>query len=412
MKKALILTVGTGTRPDVNIVNPLVKTIRNSNPNFVVLLCSEVSAPIGEQIIVGAGLDGQQCQIHCLSDEDNLEMVCREANRIIRSVKDRGFASKDIDVDFTSGTKAMTGGLVLSAIFNSCATLKYITGERKNGIVQDGTERFLSVEPTAIFALEDIKTAASFIFALRFDAALELLEGVNPAVLDNDMRSVVRSLTTIATAYSHWDKFDHLKYAGEYSKTKFDFEELKKYRIEKESLGTITQIGKDIQAGRITENIVCDLFNNALRRLDEGKYDDALARFYRTTEMFAQWILEMEYDIITGDVDIDKVPKRLQNSFEAMRDKREDKIQIGLKKSYLLLKEIGNPIGETYLRNKKIQGLLNQRNNSIFAHGVQPIVKEACESLCRELQDLLSLKIEQFQDKCKALEFPWRQNLR
>jgi len=43
MKRALILTVGTGTRPDTNIVRPLVKTIRHSHPDFVAFVASSMS---------------------------------------------------------------------------------------------------------------------------------------------------------------------------------------------------------------------------------------------------------------------------------------------------------------------------------------------------------------------------------
>ena len=80
-KRALIVTVGTGTRPDVYIVKPLVKTIKDSRPE--------------------------------------------------------------------------------------CASIKYITGQRKNGVVINGTEKFLTVSPSAVFALHDIQLAHELILRLR-----------------------------------------------------------------------------------------------------------------------------------------------------------------------------------------------------------------------------------------------------
>ena len=56
MARALVLTVGTGTRPDVNIVNPLVKTVRDSAPEFTVLVASSVSRKFAEQVVSQAGL--------------------------------------------------------------------------------------------------------------------------------------------------------------------------------------------------------------------------------------------------------------------------------------------------------------------------------------------------------------------
>lgn len=409
MKKALIITVGTGTRPDVNIVNPLSKTIKHSNPNYLALICSEDSRKFAEEIIKNISIEENQYLIHEIRDEDDLQNVFKETNEVIRSIISKGFTHKEIDVDFTSGTKAMTGGLVLSAIFNSCAVLKYITGKRKDGIVQDGTERFISIEPTSVFALKDIQTADNFILAMRFDAAKDILNQISPSVLEDDQKQIVRNLALLAEAYSCWDKFDHLKFVGEYSKVKFDLHEIQKYKINKDVIQLLAKIGKDICSGKITEDIIIDLFSNAIRRIDEGKYDDALSRFYRIAEMFAQWNLETDYGIQTGDVDIKKVPKGLQNNFEMMRDRNDNKVQIGLKKSYVLLKEIGSKIGVEYLSNNKLQGILNQRNYSILAHGVKPISKEACESLCKELESLLSLKISQLQVKCRTLDFPWRQ---
>jgi len=49
--------------------------------------------------------------------------------------------------------------------------------------------------------------------------------------------------------------------------------------------------------------LIADILNNARRRMKEGKYDDAMARLYRTVELIAQYRLKMKYEIDTSDVD-------------------------------------------------------------------------------------------------------------
>jgi hypothetical protein len=50
-----------------------------------------------------------------------------------------------------------------------------------------------------------------------------------------------------------------------------------------------------------------DLIANARRRAEEGFYDDAVGRLYRTMEMLAQFELLTKYDQDTSDIDLSKV---------------------------------------------------------------------------------------------------------
>ncbi len=108
--------------------------------------------------------------------------------------------------------------------------------------------------------------------------------------------------------------------------------------------------------------MVVDLINNARRQIEEGKYDDALARLYRACEMLAQLRL-LQKGINSSDVDLnnDKVPKKSKG---------------WLAKSYQLLDEMGDELGQRYTSDRKLQAILNERNYSILAHGCKPIPKE------------------------------------
>jgi len=408
MKRALILTVGTGTRPDTNIVRPLVKTIRHSHPDFVAFVASSVSKKYAEDIARELGMDEKQYLIHQLYSPEDIQSVFQEMNTLIREIQRKGFDCQDMEVDFTSGTKAMTGGAVISAVFQACGSLKYITGNRKDGVVVDGTEKFLSITPASVFALQELQMAERFILELRFEAALKIAESINPFLLDSYQKSLLDSLRNIALAYQSWEAFDHKKFCGYYGKVDFSQPEVQTFKVKEGIPQRLVNISRILQKERIEEDVLADIFNNARRRFDEGKYEDSLSRLYRMTEMLAQWELSKPpFEIHTSDVDIQKIPAEKRNYYEGLRD-REGKIQLGSKKSYELLAQLGVSTGEQFLRDTKLKALLNKRNFSILAHGMRPISREDCQSLFACVESLVSACIGNFQTLTKDLDFPWR----
>jgi CRISPR-associated protein (TIGR02710 family) len=411
MKRALIITVGTGTRPDVDITRPLIKTIKDSNPDFVGFIVSKESQPNAIKIIEDTRLSSERYEISLLESEDDLQKIFQTVNRLIRSIQARGFCPDDIVLDYTSGTKAMTGGAVLSAIHFSCGSLKYISGQRRGGIVIDDTEKFISFSPKAIFSHSELNLAKEFILEMRFESALRILSNINPYLLDDYEKTLREDLNNIALAYSSWDKFDHRRFKGYYEKVDFSRKETERFKVERTIPLRLIEVSQAIENGRITEWVLADLFNNARRRLDEGKYDDALGRLYRLTEMLAQWRLKARYDIDTGNVVLDKIkdlsPAK-RDQYESLRDQKDGKIKLGMVKSYELLCDLHDPLGSAFKNNKRLQGVLSERHKSILAHGTKPITKEACDRLIKEVRNIIAEFIPDFNHKIDLLDFPWR----
>lgn len=410
MKKALILTVGTGTRPDVNIVRPLVKTVRDSRPDYTVFVATADSREHAETIAADLALEPSASCIKVLDRFDDVEAVFREVGKVIRDVFDRGFAANDIQIDFTSGTKAMSAGAVLAAVHYNCGSLKYIAGDRQDGIVKDGTERFVGLCPQAVFANHDIKMAVELIKRLRFQPALQILEGISQNLLDQDGLKLVASLKAVARAYDFWDCFEHLKFMGAIRKVDWRFSELRPFWVEDRVVKSVHRIGEVLRAEEptFTREVMVDLYNNAERRAMEGRYDDALARLYRLAEMLGQYVLDTRHGIDTGNVDSRKVPPELRPTVEVHRDMSGDgKIRIGLKKSYELLASLKEEIGKKYLSGKRLGHLLNERNRTILAHGHKPVALELYQSLQEQVVGLIAQEIEDFQVRARELNFPW-----
>ncbi len=411
IKKLLILTVGTGTRPDINIVRPLIKTIKDSAPDFIGFIVSQESNKFAKEIASGLNWPPDKLDTLILSNPENIEIIYSQINNWIRTLVVRGYSPDEITIDFTSGTKAMTSGAVLAGVAWGCAGLKYITGKHKNGIVQDGTEMFITVQPNTILTHKQIEIGKNLIKQFRFDSALSVFTSVNRALLNEWEIRLLDGYINVSHAYDYWDRFMQNRVEGYMSKIPGDLKELDIYRIPKEIQQRLIVIYKAQEREEIIEDMLGDLYNNALRRFTEGKFDDATARLYRLVEMLGQMVLWKNYRIKTGDVPEDSIPEHLKKSFEENRDPLDNRIKIGLKKSYELLQGLGHPLGEIFFQNKKISGLLKQRNESFLAHGTKPISKEACQSLFREARILLECVIQNFGQILKDLKFPWQSEI-
>jgi len=408
-KKALVLTVGTGTREDTNIVSPLVKTIENSNPNYTIFICTKESEENAQKIVHELRLKAdEEFKIFKLRTEDDLQKCFTDIAEAFRYLAKKGFEGGKIDIDFTSGTKAMTGALVLAGLAYDCGNIKYITGERQNGVVIAGTERITVFAPNKLKAFEQINFAKQLIRELRFDTARDLIEGINEEILDKFNKEKRKSLYHIAVAYGYWDRFKHREMRGEIEKAKTEhFGDLRSFLPSEETKKMLVKIGNDIEKETPTWEIMADIHCNAKRRYDEGKYDDALARIYRLTEMLAQLILRETYDINPSDVDLAKVPKEIHSLLSANKN-ADGKIQIGLMKDYDILDALQDPLGQQFKGNNPFQKLLKKRNRTILAHGFFPVNKKECEDAFSHFDKLATLKNVEFEKLCKKLTFPWR----
>jgi CRISPR-associated protein (TIGR02710 family) len=410
LKKALIVTVGTGTRVDVDIVRPLVKTVKDSRPDYTVFVATESSKVHAERIAAELSLAEAAWSVRILKQFDDVETVFLEVGRVIREVLDRGFSHEHIQVDFTSGTKAMSAGAVLAAVYRNCESLKYITGEREHGVVKDGKERFVTLCPQAVFAVRDIVTAVELVKRLRFQPATDILHSINANLLTKDEVRLVESVRAVAQAYDFWDRFEHIKFMGAIRKVDWRFHELQPFRMSEDLIKAVHRIGEVLRGpgSAVTEGVMVDLFNNAERRAMEGRYDDALARLYRLTEMLAQYVLLTRHGIDTGNADLNKIPPGLHETMEAHRDRVDyGKIKIGLRLSYELMAELGEEIGRRYMDDKQLSHLLNERNATILAHGQKPVSAGLYARLKERVMDLARVEIQDLDARVKTLNFPW-----
>jgi len=122
--------------------------------------------------------------------------------------------------------------------------------------------------------------------------------------------------------------------------------------------------------GRLSVENVVDMLENARRRIaDQGRYDDGVARLYRTIEMWHQWRLG-GYSISTGKVDWEKVDGDVRERFLEEAGLDEPPEVLALRHARLLDRILG---GEEAEDDAVLRDLLQKRNRSILAHGLEPI---------------------------------------
>ena len=152
-----------------------------------------------------------------------------------------------------------------------------------------------------------------------------------------------------------------------------------------------------------------DLYLNANRRIKEGKYDDAMARFYRLFEYIAQIrLFNREPQIITGDVNVSSLPEKIRGKYINMKGENDKKITLSLVRSYELLKELNDEVGITFFKDYKngLEKLLNKRNNSILAHGFDSIAEKDVIEIKNLVEKYLNIIDSDWKTEIKNAKFP------
>lgn len=375
MMKALVISVGTGTKPDAHAIKSLAGAIAHSvkhhSPDKVFFVTSRQSEENTLQIILErTGIPQEKYETIRLNDPDNIQDVYETVNPYFKRIKAQ-FDS--VVVDYTSGTKAMTAALAILATIYEAQELSYITGKRVGGIVQAGTERIVSIQPYFATTEQKIKQAIQFFNRRQYAATISILTEIKKTIGDPTIIERMKPLLQLAKAYDKWDKFQHQN----------AFKILKKIKMEELS-GNKRFLGQMLSSEKLEPYFIADLINNAQRRaLEEQKYDDAVARLYRTMELIAQYKLKRDYDIDPSNAKTQKIPQQLLSEWNIPPQTKT--LKLPLEKDYQLLEALSDPIGKEYTQDKKLKNLLSKRNTSILAHGLKPVSKDEYNQLYKRI---------------------------
>lgn len=373
MKRALFMTVGTGIGDSKDgihsLAHGLLYSIKQNRPDKIVFFGSELSKETVESVKKQYMDEFNEGFIE--NEFIKIENV-DEFNHCFNQIKNKieEFHDFEVIIDYTSGTKTMTmSAAICSLLYHKDLVLVY--GDRgKNGLVTSQTEEMKTQNLYQVYDQILFDEVIKLFNHYRFQTAIETLE--KTVSLKNK-----EAYSTLIKGYQAWDLFDHGK-----CKEYLTRPEVKEIDIIKDEISqnlSVIGIISDTNQENKSSYLVADLINNAIRRGEEKKYDDAVARLYRTIELIAQCILKDKYNLDTSSIKREKLSEL--EKLQMFKNNKQDKIKIGLQDSYKLLRLRDEAIGEDFAEDNRMEYLLQKRNNSILAHGLETITKEVYEEL-------------------------------
>ncbi|GEM_PF-600069 len=408
-KTAFIATVGKG---DIGDICPILcRSISNTNPDYILLFATKETEGNAQRIINDLQLNRKNDIYILTQPKEDVESLYQEMRDVVLAkLQENGVKRQDVIADFTTGTKPMSTALVFTAIMLKFRTLEYIVAQRDvQGNICPGRERHSIFEPVGLLASQHLEWALELFRRYRFDSVKELLQSISEGYLSETERDLRRNLLYLTEAYAYWDLFDHIKFRSAYEKVNFNCAgELSFFKASDKTLSYVHQIGETLKQGKLTDLTIVDLINNARRRIEEGKYDDAAARLYRAIEMLAQWRLQEKHQIVAGNVDISRVPEKSKVWLKGCATGKNGEIQIPLYKAYQLLSDWDEELGKDFFADNALRDLLKKRNESILAHGTNPMSKHSALELLKKAEEFTMKVIGDYESKSSNLLFPWQ----
>ncbi len=186
-----------------------------------------------------------------------------------------------------------------------------------------------------------------------------------------------KGLFHLSLGYEFWDKVNFDEAIKNLELANENFNQVKDYKLGKKLIPLIEKniIALENLKAQDLKHIIVDLYINALRRENEGRFDDGIGRLYACLERITQFRLK-KYNIDTKSPDYSNLSKDVVKKFEEKLGFLP--VELELKKNAELLILLDDPIGKTIkeIKYNKFVGLIGVRNQSILAHGISSISKQ------------------------------------
>jgi CRISPR-associated protein (TIGR02710 family) len=410
MSTILVVTVGGSCQP-------VITAITDYQPQYVYFVASEgargsrptvdgTGAPCkgrtpaedGPSIVAQTGLTDAQYAVRTVSDPDSLQECYAVIQGVLREAMDANLNCRYV-ADYTGGTKTMSVALAMAAL-EADWELSLVKGARTDLVkVVDGTEVAGLVNSWEVRARQRMEEARRLFNDHHYAAAESLLGGILQAgAVSTSLQATLREWIGLARGFDAWDRFDHGRAMAVL--TPYQSRIVPNYIF-------LKQIMKADKRSTGYEPAF-DLLRNAERRAHQGRYDDAVARLYRASEMFAQIRLRQRTPSLnSSNLDLALLPDHLRERYDPLRDGDDGKIKLGLRQDYELLAALDDPVGVAYQAiSKNLLNGLSARNNSILAHGEKPLAESDYRTFASLIKTLFESACAQLKIKIDAPQFP------
>jgi CRISPR-associated protein (TIGR02710 family) len=369
---------------------PIVISLNQARPGFVLFLVSAGSTPQIEQNILPALAYTPQYNCTTVPDESDLP-ACYEAARdaIPGWLKERNLSPAEVYVDITGATKPMSAALAMAAA-EHFSHFTYVRGKERDkgglGVVKAGTEEvFRTVNPWDKLATLE-RNRATWLFRSGYaEAAAEQLRQA-AGKCSPELQQELKTLADLADCFASADRFQYGDVYVKYRRLRDRLDLIFSHRSQHQLFVALDQLAEHwnqvVEENKRGGDAVCatlrELLANAERRGAQGRYDDAVARLYRATELFAHGELQRAFGWRFGKPQLllkDEISKEARKSVDGQYAPK-----LGVKESFGALRYSPLPEHKGLAdRYEEIEPHLQKRNNSILAHGVRPATQEDSE---------------------------------
>jgi CRISPR-associated protein (TIGR02710 family) len=308
---------------------------------------------------------------------------------LLSELESLGYTPQDVILDVTGGTTPMRFGAALAAMTRGMRMVhqrvpqQFIEGE---WILDPSKQREIVPMDNPLESTGLLREGQAVELFNRRDyaAAALVFEDVANKVSGVERGHYYSGLLLLSEGYAAWDVAD---YGTALEKLNLAREELSVGFVETSLAERATEITARIKAhlpflgrvrGKLSIENVVDMLENARRRItDQGRFDDGVARLYRCVEMWHQFRLLERYSLTTKGVQWLKVPEEVRGTFLAATGFAELPEDLDLMRARTLDQILD---GETPEGSNVFRDLLQKRNTSILAHGLQPIGEGSANS--------------------------------
>lgn len=406
-KTALFMTVGIGGHNKESLVNGLYTCIDKTNTDEILFFASKESKEIMIPLIKEAYFQNKQKELDNskiieIENVDDFDHIFNQIkNEVIKYQKDH-----KIIINYNSGTKTMTMTAALISALYDTDLISVIGKRNEKGFIESKTEQINYLNLYQYYDELLINQLREYFNNNNFESGKVLFKDISSNKINKE------AYEKLFNAYYAMDNVNF--------EEGYEYFDAKLFKEECEGLDK-NQLNNNSKAFRIIceKNkegvyhwdrdyfILASILNNARRKYDDNKYDDGIARLYRSLELIAQIRLEKEYGIDTSNVDISileeyNVPNDFVNGIKSKKSKN-----ISLNEDYLLLKHLNDDLGIYYDNNyNKIRNMLTFRNNSILAHGLDSLSKKQFEDLNHEVLKIARILKPNIDETIKETKFP------
>ncbi len=428
MARVLICTVGGQSQPVVNAVE---QNRSNAPLDRVYFLCSTGSDPAASDatiehassrkirhrcshckresvqmlknppLIEQARLSPEQYVIERVAELDELAHVLQACDRIERHIRsDWTQESVEVLANYTGGTKTMSFGLGLAAIRKGWSLQLNTTGQGRPNLTRIERGDLVLPQDVSTLGAQDAEQRALQLWEQHnFEGGVSILTAaLSQLVLSGPDKQRLLALQRRCALWVAWDRFEYGT-ARELARQDPELRAAHGRTLAVLDKTVSLMMGNEPwpRRGITGLELIRDLQANAQRCAARARFDDAVCRLFRATELLAQIRLRSRYAIRTDDIDPQSkaIPGTARQWLEAHRSTQEEgvpsKIRIGLVAAYRLLEEMNDPLGAYYGRRKSwLLNALSMRNGSFLAHGLTPIGPESWRSVGAGWQEWLT----------------------